>query len=108
MPAATFVGAAPALLDLEGTGVLEAFVVGAGVGLLVVDIVLFEYDFVEAVVVVAGAVPVPSPTVIKPAATSRETISGMTVAATPATLMSQFCASGTRELNHPGKPLALI
>jgi hypothetical protein len=107
--AAKFVGAAPALLDLEGTGELEAFVVGVGVvvALPVVDIVLLEYDFVVEDVV-AGAVPVPPPIVVRPAATSSETISGITVAATPATLMTQFCASGARELYHPGNPLAMI
>jgi hypothetical protein len=104
-----FVGAAPALLDFEGTGELEAFVVGVGVGvgLLVLDIVLLEYDFViEDVVVVA--LPVPPARVVRLAATLSETISGITVAATPAMLMTQFCASGARELYHPGKPLALI
>jgi hypothetical protein len=107
--AAMFVGAAPALLEFEGTGELEAFAVGIGVGvaLLVVDIVLLEYDFVIEDVV-AVALPVPSASVVRLAATSSETIFGITVAATPATLMTQFCASGARELYHPGKPLALI
>ena len=77
------------------------------VALLVVVIVLLEDDFVVEAVAV-GAPPVPPPIVVKPAATSRETSSGITVAATPATPMTQDCASGARELYHPGKPLARI
>lgn len=109
-PAAmTPVGAAPALLELEGAAELEACVVATEVvvALLVVIIVLLEDDVVIADVV-AGAVPVPPPLGVKPAPISSETSSGMMVAATPAILMTQDCASGARVLHHAGKPLSWL
>jgi hypothetical protein len=87
--ATTFVGAA-ALLELVGAAELEAaFVVTMTAEVVatfdVVVIVLFEYEAVLGAVVDA-AVPVPTPErVVKPAATSRETISGMMVSAFAAT-----------------------
>lgn len=109
-PAAmTPVGAAPALLELDGAAELEAWVVATitevVVALLVVIIVLLETDVVRADAV-AGAVPVPLPLCVKPAPISSETSCGMMVAATPAILMTQDCASGARVLNHAGKPLS--
>jgi hypothetical protein len=90
IPAATTpVGAAPALLELVGAAELEDFVVtttAEAVGALdVVAIVLLEYEVVLALLV-DTAVPVPTPEmVVRPAATSSETISGTMVAAFPAT-----------------------
>jgi len=85
----TFVGAA-ALLELDGAAELEvAFVVTTTADVVatfdVVVIVLFKYEVVFGAVV-DGAVPVPTPeVVVKPAAISRETISGMMVSAFAAT-----------------------
>jgi hypothetical protein len=92
IPAATtFVGAAPALLELL-EGVIEpevVILVTTAVGALVVVVnVLLEYDVVLGDVV-AGAVTVELPNVVMPASTSSEAISGIRVAAVIAMPMTQ-------------------
>jgi hypothetical protein len=108
----TFVGAAPALLELvDGEAGLEVCVVvmtcEVVVALVVAIIVPLDCEVVEADVL-AGAVAVELAKVVRPASTSSEAISGIMVAAVIAMPRTQDCASGARVLNHAGKPLSRI
>jgi hypothetical protein len=103
IPAATtLVGAAPAVLELDWAVGFEVFVAGAR------DVEALVPVLVEGNPVVGDVVAVVLPPVIEAAAFWREASSGIMVAATPAMAMTQDCASGGRELYHPGKPLARI
>jgi len=102
--ATTFVGAAPAVLELDWAAGFEVFVAVAGV-VVALLIMLLEGDPVVGDVV---ADTVPLPPVIDSASDPSEASSGIMVAATPAIMMTQDCASGGSELYHPGKPLARI
>jgi hypothetical protein len=111
----TFVGAAPALLELvDGEAGLEVCVVvmtcEVVVALVVVVIIVpLECEVVEADVLAgAVAVAVEVVMVVRPASTSSEASSGIMVAAVIAMPRTQDCASGARVLNHAGKPLSRI
>ena len=107
IPAATtFVGEAPAVLELEWAAVFEVFVGMAGDEVVLLTVLLERGPVVGDVV--ADALPVPLPPVMESAAPCSEASSGIMVAATPAIMMTQDCASGDSELYHPGKPLARI
>lgn len=111
--ATTPVGAAPALLELEGAAELDAFVVVAAAEAVTVveDVATELFEPVAAGVVADGFESIcvaGADWVIKPASTSREAILGMRVNALPAIPMIQFCASDGREVNQSGKPLARI